>query len=571
MNTGRNHRRQKVSTAQLLSFLIGYFDDQLYYLGASIEREFKNILRHIRHGIVAAFKGIFRGLSVAFSALGSGLANIASDIVNPFKKAARSTKSFVDVMQDYKDKDMRSRRNRVGQFFHYGWMWNKHLVVTFLNYMLPVTALVLCIIVMYKIANLDYALSVSYNGQLVGYVADEASYESAQKILKDRIVYSGGDETWTANAHLSVVVADKSMLSTQTAMADNLLSVSGTEIAQATGLYVGGVFYGATSAGELLSDTIDSIIAPYAEAAAIDGSTVVKFSRDVELIDGIYPESSVVPFETLENLIYSGEKQDIYYTVGENETADKIASKNGITIEQLQDLNPGVSLDVSKGDVLLVARSESIINIKEYKVETIVTKLEHRTVVQEDTRYQVGYVYEMVTGEDGELTSTYEVEYENGEEISRTLVSEEITKPVVNTVVVAGAQSDGTVSVIGTGSLFWPTGPGYSISRGWNGIHKGIDIACATGTPLYAADNGTVVVSGWTNTGYGYYIIVDHGNGMKTLYGHCSTLIATVGEVVRRGQLIALMGSTGNSTGPHIHFEVRLNDVRVPPEPYLYG
>ena len=98
--------------------------------------------------------------------------------------------------------------------------------------------------------------------------------------------------------------------------------------------------------------------------------------------------------------------------------------------------------------------------------------------------------------------------------------------------------------------------------------HKGIDIAGRYGTPIYAADGGTVTYSGWMG-GYGYTIRIDHGNGKVTYYAHNSSLIASVGQHVYKGQQIARMGSTGNSTGNHCHFEVRINGVAKNPLNYL--
>lgn len=98
--------------------------------------------------------------------------------------------------------------------------------------------------------------------------------------------------------------------------------------------------------------------------------------------------------------------------------------------------------------------------------------------------------------------------------------------------------------------------------------HSGMDIAARTGTPILAAEDGVVIYSGWID-GYGYTIIIDHGGGLSTLYAHASKLIAQAGQSVSRGDTVALVGSTGYSTGPHLHFEVRLNGTRVEPLDYL--
>jgi murein DD-endopeptidase MepM/ murein hydrolase activator NlpD len=101
--------------------------------------------------------------------------------------------------------------------------------------------------------------------------------------------------------------------------------------------------------------------------------------------------------------------------------------------------------------------------------------------------------------------------------------------------------------------------------------HKGLDIGASYGTSIYAAASGTVYVSAYGyNGGYGNYIILTHENGVQTLYGHCSSLCVEAGEYVTQGQEIAKVGSTGNSTGNHLHFEIRVNGVAQDPQNYVY-
>ncbi|MBS7013433.1 MAG: peptidoglycan DD-metalloendopeptidase family protein, partial [Veillonella sp.] len=141
----------------------------------------------------------------------------------------------------------------------------------------------------------------------------------------------------------------------------------------------------------------------------------------------------------------------------------------------------------------------------------------------------------------------------------------------------AAAQSSGGQGasdnwVQGTGQLGWPvsgeiTSPyGYRVHPIWGTTiyHSGIDIGVDEGTPVHAADGGVVVWSGWMG-GYGYAVVIDHGNGLSTLYGHNSELAVDEGQSVAKGQVISYAGSTGNSTGPHVHFEVRVNGDPVDP------
>jgi murein DD-endopeptidase MepM/ murein hydrolase activator NlpD len=101
-------------------------------------------------------------------------------------------------------------------------------------------------------------------------------------------------------------------------------------------------------------------------------------------------------------------------------------------------------------------------------------------------------------------------------------------------------------------------------------FHTGQDIDADIGTPVQAAANGTVIFAGWQN-GYGQLVVIDHGEGLTTRYGHLSQIDATVGQSITRGTILGLTGSTGRSTGPHLHYEVRINDKPVDPRPYLPG
>lgn len=136
-------------------------------------------------------------------------------------------------------------------------------------------------------------------------------------------------------------------------------------------------------------------------------------------------------------------------------------------------------------------------------------------------------------------------------------------------------QSRGTPS-LGSGRLVWPLQGRITSPFGWRRhpvlrkqkYHTGIDIAVGYNTPVAATDNGVVMYSGW-NGGYGKMISIDHGNHISTLYAHCNQLKVSVGERVTQGQIIALSGSTGLSTGPHLHFEVRVNGTPANPMNYL--
>ena len=166
-------------------------------------------------------------------------------------------------------------------------------------------------------------------------------------------------------------------------------------------------------------------------------------------------------------------------------------------------------------------------------------------------------------------------------QVSAMLKERQAARAAAAAATAAAAQSSGGQGasdnwVQGTGQLGWPvsgeiTSPyGYRVHPIWGTTiyHSGIDIGVDEGTPVHAADGGVVVWSGWMG-GYGYAVVIDHGNGLSTLYGHNSELAVDEGQSVAKGQVISYAGSTGNSTGPHVHFEVRVNGDPVDPMGYL--
>ena len=132
-----------------------------------------------------------------------------------------------------------------------------------------------------------------------------------------------------------------------------------------------------------------------------------------------------------------------------------------------------------------------------------------------------------------------------------------------------GAGSTGTGQPSAAGFI-WPC-DGVVVSgfgMRWGRMHEGIDLSCAFGTPIRASASGTVIYAGWLG-GYGNLVVIDHGNSLSTAYAHASSILVGVGQAVAQGETVALIGSTGHSTGPHLHFEVRVNGVAVDPLLYL--
>lgn len=166
-------------------------------------------------------------------------------------------------------------------------------------------------------------------------------------------------------------------------------------------------------------------------------------------------------------------------------------------------------------------------------------------------------------------TAEYQESIEDNEDELAEIEAEIRRAQAANSGSMSGSFGNGAYS----GTLGFPTSsrtvsagyPNYSSGR----YHGGVDFPISSGSPVYAAASGTVIIAKNLNYSYGHYLVIDHGNGLSTLYAHNTTLLVGVGSTVSKGQVIARSGSTGNSTGPHCHFEVRVNGTRVNPYSYL--
>lgn len=199
----------------------------------------------------------------------------------------------------------------------------------------------------------------------------------------------------------------------------------------------------------------------------------------------------------------------------------------------------------------------------------------YKTTVQKSNEHIVGFEEITVSGVSGVDRITQDIVTLNGEVQSCTDVSTETVVAPVNEIIVKGtakslasakqkqtAHSAGFVFPVPDG--VWRVSSYYGDGRG----HKGIDICAKSGTSIFAVANGKVVYSGWKGD-YGNCVIIEHSNGMRTLYGHAKQLCCNVGDTVSQGEVIALVGTTGQSSGNHVHFEVIVNGKNVDPAPYI--
>lgn len=222
-----------------------------------------------------------------------------------------------------------------------------------------------------------------------------------------------------------------------------------------------------------------------------------------------------------------------------------------------------------------IAAVINTLDVQTVAVTKDIYTVKYDTVTKKDSSKKAGYQSVITPGVNGSSQTVTKVTYLNGEVVGEPVVTDEVLEYPVNRVLLIGTKNVYVTSVIKNASASgfkWPLSVRGVISSDYgvrgSGFHSGVDIAVPEGTNIIAVKGGTVVEASF-NKSYGYYVLIDHGNGVKTRYAHNKFNTVEAGQKVSAGQLIALSGNTGNSTGPHLHFEVIINGSRVDPGYYI--
>lgn len=569
--TQKFQKRQIYSTLRKIKIKLGRF---FYALGS--EAEYKVICAGRRLRQFGKFlQRLFESWKLQFATyLHRSFHSVRSDISEPVARAKQGASGIKALIADEKANGMGHALRMAGNYAKTGIKENAYLAKNLAYYILPLAAAVIFVVTVNQFMSTNYALAVEYQGQVVGYVKEEAVYQNAEKMVKGRIVYTDSNQqSWSIDPTFSVVAAPEEEISDTETLANAILEKSGAEISEAVGLYVDGQFYGATTDSLQLENDLEQIKKPYQEQYP---DAEIGFVQNVELKSGVYLTSSVIEYAQLSGLLTSQVQGQRTYVIVQGDTPLIIAGKNDIKLADLYALNPVLEngKNVPIGQELLISGAQAFLQVKAVKTEVIEEEIPFTTNKTNDPKLSFGVSKTTQKGEKGLDSVTYTDTYVDGVRISHTEVARTVLRAPVTEEVSVGAKvsASGQTITMGTGPLMFPIGAGYKgMSRGFTGAyaHNGLDLRGFVGAPIYAAQSGVVTTAVYSNRGYGIHAVINHGGGMSTLYGHCSGLVVSAGQAVQKGQLIGYVGSTGNSTGPHCHFEVIMNGSRVNPMNYF--
>lgn len=508
--------------------------------------------------IVKFFSKISRGISFKFYMFAKFFVNARNVVVKGYRKdaeAAVPVKLFNAFIA-----------------FCKGVINNRRIFVTVANYALPIIAVTIFSAMISYVSSLNFAVSVEYNGEHIGYVENEKVFESAETKLQERMTYLEDDETINNIPKFTVAVVEGEPLKTDTEVTDTIIQSSAGDIVKATGLSIDGVFYGAVKDGQTLETELALIKDKY--KTYIEGEEVT-FAKEVKTESGFFLASNIVDEKSVMEIVTKQEQKDVYYEVVAGDTPIQIASKNDMTLDEMVALNEGILEDCKIGRQVLVKKSQAFLPVKVTRTESYTEEVPFTVSYAESNTLFEGTQKITKAGVNGKNAITAKVEYVDGYEVGRTVVSTTTLSAPVEQVVTKGTKAmpriSGFTGKISNSGFVWPVSGGY-ISQYYKGSgHNGIDYAYrgnGYGQPVVAALPGTVTFASSSGS-YGKLVKIKSPGGIETWYAHNSKLLVSVGQTVEQGQQIANVGSTGRSSGNHLHFRVLVNGVQKNPLNYL--
>lgn len=415
--------------------------------------------------------------------------------------------------------------------------------------------------------------SVSYNGTDLGAVSSRRTVDQAVSAIEATTRRTLGDREYQVNRGglgISRRLVARKELEDKEELQEKLTDALGV-IDYGYVLYVDDEPVAATPFAGALEELLEQMKIGYVTENTVESYFVENVEVRQEYVNRTYMTNLGYIAERLN----STKSAEVTYTVETGDTYYDIADKYDLTLAQLLSMNPGYdAMSLHTGDVLTVSQAVPYLTVVDVERQSYVQDVPYGLQYQDDPDMYQGDYQVVSAGVYGKADITANVTYVNGEETGRQVVATAMLSQPVDEVRLRGTKE--RPSWFPTGVFRWPCngvitsyfGGRYTGIYGASTYHEGIDIANSYGTVIYASDGGTVTRAGWYG-GYGYLVIIDHGNGYETYYGHCSSMLVSAGEHVYQGQAIAYMGATGVASGSHCHFSIVRNGTFVNPMYYL--
>ena len=417
----------------------------------------------------------------------------------------------------------------------------------------------------------------AYNGKVLGYVKEQEEVTEVLDIAGEKLTQNNGGVApveFVANQNVTFNPVDgrgKSTDDMDTAV-NKLIYMTDIEteaFAVYDGNRIAAIVQDEASAESLLADALETLSRPDSGMDLVSAEFVNELSiRPINVL-----LSSVESNSKALRLMTKGGEMETLHIVEEGESLESIAENFGVdtvnvTVYDSQNLGDS-SAEVMQGDMVCINSSVEPVAVEMVEEGKMKETIEYETIKKKSKEYYQGDTHLEQEGINGVQIFEGTLTKVAGEVVNRKEISTSVIREKQDKIILIGTKERPKTAPTGTYAIPLEY---YTVTsefgQRWGRLHAGIDLADPTGTPIHASDGGTVIRSEYFG-GYGNCVEIDHENGRVTRYGHCSALLVNVGDKVYQGQEIGLVGSTGNSTGPHLHFEIILDGVQHNPREFV--
>lgn len=415
----------------------------------------------------------------------------------------------------------------------------------------------------------------AYNGKVLGYVQEQEDVTDVLALAGKKLSGDGDngvDVEFVANQNVTFNLVESRGKSTDDSdtVINKLIYMSDIETeayAVCDGSNIVAIVKDQNDADDLLAKTMGELSVPDRGMVLVSAEFTNELSvKPVNVLLG-----SIQSNTTAQKQMINGGEMETFHIAEEGETVESLAAEFGVEPADIYDEDNNEPVEeIEQGDKVCIRNIVDPVSVQMVETGRIKEIIEYETIKKETDEYYKGDTHLEQDGVNGVQIFEGTITKIGGVETDRDPSKEPqvLTEKKDKIILVGTAERPKTAA---TGTFIKPLDH-FTMTSGfgprWGTHHDGVDLAISTGTPFYASDGGTVVRAGWYG-GYGQCIDIDHGNGMLTRYGHCSQILVSVGDLVYQGQNIGLVGNTGWSTGPHLHFEVHKDGVRQDPEAYV--
>lgn len=302
------------------------------------------------------------------------------------------------------------------------------------------------------------------------------------------------------------------------------------------------------------------------------GLTSLSFGDSIEIVDAYLMASQITSLDQAIAQVTTVEDKNAIYEVQSGDTLSQIAELVNIPMDKIVSLNDAIESETSTiraGQEITITQPEPPLSVERQEQQYYEEDYDADIIYVDNNDWYTNQEVTLQEPSAGHRKVAALLSYRNDKETAREILKQEVTMEAVPKIVEKGTKIPPTyIKPISGGRLSSGFGGRKAPTRGASTYHQGIDWAVPKGTTVVASSGGTVTKAGW-GSGYGYVVYIKHPDGRETRYGHLSKVLVSAGQSVKQGQKIALSGNTGRSTGPHLHFEIRVNGSAVNPLKYL--